>query len=844
LWSFDVTHDQAAFSLLFHKPHFLGQVVIDSERSQFALQLLHRIHFWNQMELDTHCETHDDEGKMLSVERATAHEQNSHAMESVVPSLSKLVRGPHLSRSCAMFACLLVLAAAGCQTTKQEVDINPWPDVQQPQVAASNDDAATTGTLEPDDTAAPTAKSPAGKISFLSGTGRFIGDPPAARRESADNNRGTVTLNLAGVSVPQAAKAVLGDILGVKYTVDPGIQGKVTIQTPQPIPKSSAIDLFQASLRSNGAAMINAGDELKIVPADQVAFGANIRVDGIRTAEDHLGSHVQVVQLQYVSAAEMKQLLEPISPRGSILGADPARNTITLSGTNQEIAGILQAISIFDVDVMKGMSFVFVPVSTARPEDVANQLREVFSSSREGPMAGMVRFIPNKQLSAILVVSPQQKYLARAAEWIRRFDSQAEGSEKQFYTYTAQNRRAQELLNVLLPLLGNETNANRSNPAGRDVAPQYQQTQLQTGNNAGFSTMAGTSTGSGVAQPASFSGTPLQPAMQQNGLAGDQRSQPQAAKTDLGQDDRYRIAVDESKNALLIEATPVDYRRIMKLIRNLDMMPKQVLIEVTIAEISLNDELQFGVRWFLQGKGGSSATFTDDAGGSIASVFPGFSYAVTAANIAATLNTLNQITTVNVLSSPSLTVMDNHEAYLQIGDEVPITTQSAVSVETAGAPVINSITYKDTGIILEIMPHISASGRVLLDLQQEVSSVVPTTSSGIDSPTIQQRRIKTSVVVNNGQGLVLGGLIQHQNNNTQNQVPVLGSIPVIGSAFRNKDNTIGKTELMIFITPRVMRTLNEARWVTDEFRHEMQRDFPPPIRNPQSVSQGLNRILQ
>lgn len=744
-----------------------------------------------------------------------------------------------------MLVSLFVLAAAGCQTTKQGVAIDPWPSAQQPRADTSNNDAGITATPKSDDTTASIVNSPAGEISFLTGTGRFIGDPPAADRESADNNRGTVTLNLAGVSVPQAAKAVLGDILGVKYTVAPGIEGKVTIQTPQPIPKSSAIDLFQASLRANGAAMINAGDELKIVPAEQVAFGANIRVDGLRAAEDHLGSHVQVVQLQYVSAAEMKQLLEPISPRGSILRADPARNTITLSGTNQEIAGILQAISIFDVDVMKGMSFAFVPVSTAQPEDVAKQLQDVFSSSREGPMAGMVRFIPNKQLSAILVVSPQKKYLARAAEWIRRFDTQAEGSQKQFYSYAAQNRRAQELLDVLLPLLGDGTNANRSNPTGRNVAPQYQEAKLLSANTPGFSTMAGTSTGSGVARPASFSGAQLQAPVQQNGsLAADQRSQPQATKTDLGQDARYRISVDESKNALLIEATPVDYRRIMKLIRNADTMPKQVLIEVTIAEISLNDELQFGVRWFLQGKGGSSATFTNDAGGSLASVFPGFSYAVSAANIAATLNTLNQITTVNVLSSPSLTVMDNHAAYLQIGDEVPITTQSAVGVETAGAPVINSITYKDTGIILEIMPHISASGRVLLDLQQEVSSVVPTTSSGIDSPTIQQRRIKTSVVVNNGQGLVLGGLIQHQNNNTQNQMPVLGSIPVIGSAFRSKDNTIGKTELMIFITPRVMRTLNEARWITDEFRREMQRDFPPPVSNPQKVDQALSRILQ
>jgi general secretion pathway protein D len=548
-----------------------------------------------------------------------------------------------------------VLACAGCQTTQQDVATSPRPNAQQDRANIPNSNGDTTTRRTSNDIAAPitpVVNSTENKITLLTGTGRFIGDPSStADREPADKTEATVTLNLAGVSVPQAAKAVLGDVLGVKYTVDPTIDGKVTIQTPQPIPKSSAIGLFQASLRANGAAMLDTGDQIKIVPADQVALGANIRVDGLRAAEDRFGSHVQIVQLQYVSAKEMKQLLEPISPRGGILRADEARNTITLSGTSQEIAGMLQAISIFDVDVMKGMSFAFVPVTTAQPEDVANQLREVFASSREGPMAEMVRFIPNKQLSAVLVVSPQQKYLSRAAEWIRRLDSQAEGSQKQFYTYTAQNRRAQELMDVLLPIFANEANVNRSSQTGRNVAPQYQEAGIQSGGATPFSPMAGASASGGVAQPASFPGSQSPSVTQQNGPGlSDQAPRPQANTADPRQDARFKIAVDESKNSILIEATPADYRRIMQVIKSLDVMPKQVLIEVTIAEVSLNDELKFGVRWYLN-KGSSSATFTDDAGGSVASVFPGFSYALTAANIAATLNTLNEITTVNVMSS-------------------------------------------------------------------------------------------------------------------------------------------------------------------------------------------------
>ena len=192
-------------------------------------------------------------------------------------------------------------------------------------------------------------------------------------------------------------------------------------------------------------------------------------------------------------------------------------------------------------------------------------------------------------------------------------------------------------------------------------------------------------------------------------------------------------------------------------------MPTQVLIEVTIAEVTLNDQLKFGVRWFLQNNG-SSVTFTDAISGSVKSVFPGFSYALALTNVTAAINTLNQITDVNVISSPSLTVMDHKTAVLQIGDEVPITTGTAVSTIAAGAPIVSSVSYKDTGVILAMTPRINASGRILLDLEQEVSTVVPTTSSGIDSPTIRQRRIRTSVVVNNGEALALGGLIQ--NNQT------------------------------------------------------------------------------
>jgi general secretion pathway protein D len=243
-------------------------------------------------------------------------------------------------------------------------------------------------------------------------------------------------------------------------------------------------------------------------------------------------------------------------------------------------------------------------------------------------------------------------------------------------------------------------------------------------------------------------------------------------------------------------------------------------------------------------KKNATGTFSEDIAGALGSVFPGFSYAFAVKSLSETIDALQTITDVNIISSPSLTVMDNKTAALQIGDEVPITTQSAQSTLTTGAPVVNSISYKDTGIMLAMTPRINASGRILLDLEQEVSTVAATTTSGIDSPTIHKRRIRTSVVVNNGQALALGGLIQDSRTVTRTQVPILGDIPIIGSAFRQKDNKIGKTELLIIIVPHLMRNASEARLVTDEYRRELAINAPQRVRGPVTMERAVRRILE
>jgi general secretion pathway protein D len=675
----------------------------------------------------------------------------------------------------------------------------------------------------------------AAKTITVTGTGVFVGQPPASEakgdaRDAAEDPAENVTLNLVRVPAAQAAKTILGDLLGVRYTIDPSVKGEVTIQTPRQVTKAAAVELFQAALRASNAALVSTKGHYRIVPVDQALIGASISVEGSKAARDKPGSGVHIVQLKYVAASEISRLLEPMAPRGGIVRADEARNVIALSGSQQEIAGMLEAIRIFDVDTMKGMSFALIPVTSSQPTAIAEELRTIFAANREGPMAGMVRFLPNNRLKAVLVITPQHQYLARAGDWVRKLDAQAKGTERQFYTYAVQNRRAQDLVSALQALFSGESDGK-----GRSgVVPSEKEAFVESKPPGAFDLGAGS--------PGSRKTLARVP----HGPASGKEAMTVAT---LALDDkegtrRVRIAADLAKNALLVEATPADYRRLLRVIGELDVMPSQVVIEATIAEVTLNDDLKMGVRWFFANRKNQSFTFTDAASGALDSVFPGFSYAMTSANLAATFNALNKVTDVKVISSPSLTVMDNSTAVLQIGDQVPITTATAVGVVGGNAPIVSSVSYRDTGVILAITPRINASGRVLLEIEQEVSTVATTTSSTIDSPTIRQRRIKTSVFVKDGQALALGGMIQTSSEASSGQVPFLGDIPLLGTLFRSKDSDAAKTELVIIIKPHVIRSFDEVEAITKEFREELALEAKHSRGPPLALGAKVERAFK
>jgi general secretion pathway protein D len=686
---------------------------------------------------------------------------------------------------------------------------------------------------------APATDRQPAKPEFVSrGTGEFVGGSDSVVTGKTFKGTDGVTINLLNAPIAQAAKTILGDILKADYVISDKVTGTVTIQTSSPVDPTAVADIFEAVLKTNGVALVRAEGHYRLTPLATAAV-APISLDGQPRGP---GITTRIVPLKYVAAAEMRRVIEPMVDKGAILRVDDQRNLLVVNGTGRELANLENLVSIFDVDWMRQMSFAVFPVRTAEPELIAKELETVFGIDKDGPLKGVVRVVPNARLNSVLVISSKPGHLDTARTWIARFEKLAEEKEEQIYTYKVQNRPAAELAAILQKVLATEAQQpGATSPAG--VAPRYEPITVaspaQSGRTGtGLAAATGfTASGMGTAAPGGVARTTQSPAVQASPRPA---SDPAGAAYRAG---AAKVVVDEQKQALVIQTTPTEYQRVQRILRRLDVPGTQVMLEASIAEITLTDELKFGLKWFFE-KHHNSLTFTDAASGLVASAFPGFSYFLSLNNINVVLDAVSGITKVNVISAPTLTVMDNRTAMLQVGDQVPIITQSAQSVSTLGAPILNTVQMRDTGVILSVTPRVNDNGRVLLDIEQEVSNVAKTTSSGIDSPTIQQRRVRTTVTVMDGEAVALGGLIQERDTVGKTQVPILGDIPLLGTAFRTKSDQIDRTELLIIIRPTVVRDDAEARRATEEYRARIKYEPPRSQTGRSKLDRDLSRAVQ
>ena len=621
---------------------------------------------------------------------------------------------------------------------------------------------------------------------------------------------GQVTLNFANADIREVVDVVLGDTLGLSYIIDPKVQGTVTARTSQPLERSAVIPVLESILALNGAALTKVNGIYRVVTREEAA--GIIGSPTVSPTRKRLarGFGINIIPLEFAAAEEVRNVLQPFVGPGRELRVDSTRNLLIFSGTGAEAADLAEMAEIFDVDWMAGMSFGLFPIDIADAKNMVSELEAIFLQSGASPIGGLIRFVPIERLNAILAISPQAAYLEQVETWIERLDRGEEGVGRRIFVYHVKNGRADEMAEILSEIFDSGTRKASQAPRA-EVAPGLTPTELDTRG-----------------EPSAEAGAAEAPARERR-TANDRPGGETAVASLIEGDSNIRIIADVRINALVVLASSAEYRMIEATLKRLDILPLQVFIEATIADVTLNDELRYGLQWFFN-QGDSTATFSTLSTGDVASAFPGFSYLLDTVDARVVLNALTEITDVNVLSSPQLMVLNNHSARLQVGDEVPIATQSAVSIDNPDAPIVNSIQFRDTGVILEVTPRVNASGLVVLEIVQEVSNVVETTTSDLNSPTIQQRRVESTVAVHSGESIALGGLIQDDQSEGISGVPLLSEIPLLGNLFKVSARNRFRRELLIFITPQVVRNRDEAREITQELRRRLRAVAPLELR--------------
>ncbi len=643
---------------------------------------------------------------------------------------------------------------------------------------------------------------------------------PAQPATAAVTEQGDITLNFENTSLLEVIKVILGDLLAQNYVIDPAVTGSVTLQSSKPMGRDALLPTLELLLRMNGAGLVQVEGGYRIVLRDKaVAGNLSPQLGGLRVPLPR-GTSVHIIPLRYIAAAEMKSILTPFAETGNIIRVDSLRNLLVIAGSGAEIAQLLDTIDIFDVDWLEGMSVAMFSPEFVDAKTLAGELEKVLGTGAKGPLEGLVRLIPIERLNALLVVTPRNQYLDKVSYWVERLDKGNSGVGQRLFVYQVKNAKAVDLADVLNLVFADADAAAATEPK---LAPGLEPVRISSPDEPPDVTP-------GEARADALEGGANPPAQ-----GSESASASGLAGVELSASNGIRIIADEPNNSLLILATAVEYEQVRAALRQLDLPPLQVLIEVTIAEVKLEDQLSQGLEWFFKNNVGSkTGTASLDLGNvaGLAAVVPGFSYAITdsAAIVRAVLNTLASESKAKILSSPSLMVLNNQTASIQVGDQVPITTQQQQST-TGAANIINSIEFRDTGVLLAVTPRVNPGGLVIMDVEQEVSNVSPTADSTL-TPTIQQRKINSTVAVQSGETVVLGGLIRENSNSSERGIPGLRDIPVLGWFFGASRDELTRTELVVLITPRAVRGASQARQVTEEFRNKMDglKNNPEPIR--------------
>jgi general secretion pathway protein D len=733
-----------------------------------------------------------------------------------------------------LFGLAAAMAVSGCTLPSRHLDNDP---------ALLNEALDGTGAQRrPLEAPEPVAENPPASPSvpalpaqrqIITGSQRFV-QPQRAAPMRPDAEEGDIVFNFTDQPIEAVINSVMGDLLKENYSIAQGVKGSVSFSTSKPINKQQALSILETLLSWTDNAMIRQGNRYVILPANQAVAGK--LVPEMPVSQPSSGLSARLYPLRFISATEMQKLLKPFVRENAFLLVDPARNVLSLAGTPDELANYQDTIDTFDVDWLKGMSIGVFGLQRASVAELMPQLQKLFGPDSGLPLAGIVRFMPNERTNSIVAISAQPEYLREVGEWIRTID-EGGGNEPQMYVYDVRNMKATDLARYLRQIYGN---GQIKEEAAAKVAPGLRTTMLSSTGNG--STGLGGSSSQGLGSVGSLSGgnsgntqasfNEEEDSEQQGDASGaSEESVDGTQSTTSGLDQSVRITAQKSSNQLLVRTRPAQWKEIESAIRRLDNLPLQVQIETRILEVKLTGELDLGVQWYLGRLAGNSSSTTVantagsqgalGAGGAGLGATDSLFYSFVSNNLQVALHALETNGRTQVLSAPSLVVMNNQQAQIQVGDNIPI-SQTTVNTSTSDT-TLSSVEYVQTGVILDVVPRINPGGLVYMDIQQQVSDAdTGATTDTNGNPRISTRSVSTQVAVQSGQTVLLGGLIKQDNSESVSAVPYLGRVPGLNWLFGNTSKSKNRTELIVLITPRVVTSAAQARQVTDDYRQQMQ----------------------
>lgn len=631
---------------------------------------------------------------------------------------------------------------------------------------------------------------------------------------------------------------VFADLLGITVAVPPGLKGAVTLHSGGPLRADEVLPLFVTVLELNGFALVNEGGVFSVVPLNKAKYSAMMprTASDMRKAIGQPGFGIEVFYLTYLPASRaLKTLRRFVSKSGDMASIDEA-NALVVAETGPNLAKIRRLVRLLDVPLSRRVAVRVYQVKNVEVKDLAKDLTSIFKAMgiSQKPQVGVwADVVALPQLDSIAVISSVREMFDRVEQWLADLDRQLTDAEVGVFVYHCQSGDANTIAEVLTSLYGETAKDSK-------LSRDKQRTSTTTGSTPTLSTnQRRQARESRLRSPSE--------------LGSDTTSQNLASQapemltpTGAALEEGVRVVVEPNTNALVIRAPRRKYEDLLRTIKRLDVFPRQVLIEVMIAEVQLDGGLELGVEWEtkttwngrdLEGK----QTWDPDLGLTPGS---GLVYTITqAGQLKATLRALATEGKLNVVSAPLLLSSENQESHINVGEELPIitdiTTSQDLSNPDTGTKITDrSIKYRDTGISLSVTPRINDSGLVKMQVVQEITDLLAEKFGDTGSPSFFKRSATTNVITMDGQSIVIAGLIKNRMQEKEAGVPYLSQIPLLGYLFKTTQMVRQRTELVITLTPHVIHDMADAKQILQELQEELQR-----LRKP-FVGQAPVRTLR